>query len=470
MRIRKVKNSAGNIVIQVGCYQGKHFKLVKHLGSAKNQAEEESLFKQAHDFIYRNQLALFSPLSAITQDDIVPVGYSRDSAYRYFSDAFDCVFPKIRNRIVKDLVIIRIIHPASKLESVHLLSEYFGIKYANTSVYRTFLKADKQLFINQLITYAKRQLNFDFTLLFYDVTTLYFESVSDGEFKIPGFSKDGRHSQPQILVGLIVDQHGFPVFYQIFKGNTFEGHTMLPIILEFKRAFKVKQLTIVADSAMLSEDNLSILERHNLTYIVGNRTLSTYQNSLAPEIQRLKLRDNSSCSIPQGQRQIVYHYSQRREKKDWYEIEKAVTRAQYLAKNPSKRTKTKYLKVKAETIQVNQELIDKHKFLAGIKSYKTNSHLPPSLVVERYGDLWRIEKSFRMTKHDLKARPIFHRKEEAIQAHVLIVFAANAVSRYVELATNKPIRQLVKELMRVIDVKFKLRNSHEIYSFSLPPH
>jgi transposase len=123
-----------------------------------------------------------------------------------------------------------------------------------------------------------------------------------------------------------------------------------------------------------------------------------------------------------------------------------------------------------ETLKVNQELIDKHKFLAGIKSYKTNSKLPPSLVVERYGDLWKIEKSFRMTKHDLKARPIFHRKERAIQAHILIVFAANAVCRHIELQTHKPISQVVKELMRIIDVKFKMKNSNQIYSLTLPPH
>jgi transposase len=408
VKIRKVKNSAGNVVIQVGYYQGKRFQLIRHIGSAKNQTEEDDLVKQAHDFIHKQQLSLWTSPVVINQKDLIPLGYSRNTAYQFFSSAFDCVFPEVKNQILKDLVIIRIVHPASKLESIHLLHEYFGIKYANTSVHRALLKANKQVFVNQLVSYAKQQLSFDFSLLFYDVTTLYFEAVSDEKLKVPGFSKDGKHSQPQILIGLVVDQHGFPVFYQIFKGNTFEGHTMLPIILEFKNTFKVKQLTIVADSAMLSEDNLSTLEEHNLTYIVGNKTIGTYRDSLSSKIKELKLRNNSTCVVVQDQRRIIYHYSAKREKKDLYEIEKAVNKAAYLARNPSKRTKAKYLKVQAETLKVNQELIDKHKFLAGIKSYKTNSKLPPSLVVERYGDLWKIEKSFRMTKHDLKARPIFH--------------------------------------------------------------
>ena len=470
MRIRKIKNSAGNIAVQVGYDQGKRFKLIKHLGSAKNQLEENHLVKQADDFINKQQLSLWSSPTVIDQKDLVPVGYSRDTAYRYFCHAFDGVFPKMEDKILKDLVIIRITHPASKLGSIKLLHEYFGIKYSKSSLHRAFLKADKQMFVNQLVTYAKQQLSFDFSLLFYDVTTLYFESVSDEMLKIPGFSKDGKHSQPQILIGLVVDHHGFPVFYQIFKGNTFEGHTMLPIILEFKQTFKVKQLTIVADSAMLSEDNLSTLEEHQLTYVVGNKTIGTYRDSLAPKIKKLKQKDNSICVIVQDQRRIIYHYSRKREKKDLYEIDKAVNKAAYLARNPSKRTKAKYLKVQAETLKVNQGLIDKHKFLAGIKSYKTNSNLSPLLVVERYGDLWKIEKSFRMTKHDLKARPIFHRKEEAIQAHILIVFAANAVARHVELQTHKPISQVVKDLMRIIDVKFKLKNSNQIYSLTLPPH
>jgi transposase len=470
MRIRKVKNSVGNIVIQVGYYQGKRFQLIKHMGSAKNQIEEVGLVKQASDFINKQQLSLLSSPALFDQKDLIPLGYSRNSAYHFFAGAFDSVFPEIKNKIIKDLVIIRIIHPASKIESVHLLHEYFGIKYSKSTVHRAFLKADKQVFVNQLVTYARQQLSFDFSLLFYDVTTLYFESMADEDLKVPGFSKDGKHTQPQILIGLVVDQHGFPIFYQIFKGNTFEGHTMLPIILEFKSTFQVKQLTIVADSAMLSEDNLSTLEDHNLTYIVGNKTIGTYRDTLAKKIKKLKQKDNATCVVVQGQRRIIYHYSAKRGKKDLYEIEKAITKAEYLARNPSKRSKAKYLKVQAEKLKVNQELIDKHKFLAGIKSYKTNSKLPSSLVIERYGDLWKIEKSFRMTKHDLKARPIFHRKEEAIQAHILIVFAANAVARHVELQTHKSISQVVKELMRIIDVKFKLKNLNKIFTLTLPPH
>ena len=454
----------------MGYYRGKYFQLVKHIGSARNASQETDLVKQAQDFIHRHQLSLLSPPVEVDQNKIIPLGYCRETAYRYFVQAFESVFPEIKCPILKDLVIIRIIQPTSKFESVQLLQEYFGIKYSNTSVYRAFLKADKQMFIKQLVAYAKEHLSFDFRLLFYDVTTLYFESGVDEDLKLPGFSKDGKHSQPQIMIGLVVDQYGFPIFYQIFKGNTFEGHTMLPIVLEFKDQFQVKQLTIVADSAMLSEDNLSTLEEHQLTYIVGNRTIGTYRDSLAVKITQLKLQDDSVCAITQGKRVIVYHYSRKREKKNLYEIEKAVTKAKYLLKHPAKQAKAKYLNLKSKTVEVNQELIDKHKFLAGIKSYKTNTHLPASLVVERYGDLWKIEKSFRMTKHDLKARPIFHRKEEAIKAHMLIVFAANAVARHVELQTGKPIRQMVKELMRVIDVKFRLEGSNEIYSFSLPPH
>jgi hypothetical protein len=212
VRIRKVKNSAKNTVIQVGYYRGKHFQLVKHIGSAKSTSQEVTLIKQAQDFIHRHQLSLLSPSVEVDQNKLIPLGYCRETAYKYFAHAFESVFPEIKDPILKDLVIIRIIQPTSKFESVQLLQEYFGIKYSNTSVYRAFLKADKQMFVKQLAAYAKEYLSFDFRLLFYDVTTLYFESGVDEDLKLPGFSKDGKHSQPQIMIGLVVDQHGFPLF------------------------------------------------------------------------------------------------------------------------------------------------------------------------------------------------------------------------------------------------------------------
>lgn len=470
MRIRRTKNSAGNISIQVGNYRGKYFELVKHIGSARSDIEEKELIKKANEFITQNQLSLFVKPLKLDRTDFTTIGYSRTKAYEYFRNAFNCVFPKIQNKSFMDLVIIRLVNPTSKLESIELLKEYFGVKYAYASLYRQLMSMRKEDLINALIDYAKSQLSFNFSLLFYDVTTLYFESKPDDNLKMHGFSKDGKHNQPQILIGLVVDENGFPIYYEIFKGNSFEGHTMLPVILTFQQSFNIKNLTVIADSAMLSEENLLTLESNSLNYIVGNRTITTYRSKLDSQIMNLKIKNNSSFRISDGNRYVIYHYSSKREKKDFYEIEKATKKAEYLSRNPSKQSRAKYLRAGYDKSEVNYDLIEKHKFLAGIKSYKTNTDLESNLVVDRYSDLWKVEKAFRMSKHDLKARPIFHRKAEAIQAHIQIVFAANAVARHIELTTRDSIKNVVKQEMRQIQVKFKLKDSDEIITLDLQPH
>jgi transposase len=468
MRIRKVKNSSGNTSVQVGYYQGKNFQLIKHIGSARNPEQLESLIQEANALILHDQPSIFD--QPFESSDIQPLGYKRTHIYKYLSKAFSEVFTKNIDNIFKNLVIARIIHPSSKQESLELLNEYFSIKYSKSAIHRHLLKLDKQQLISSLVDYAKGKLSFDFSLVFYDVTTLYFESKADEKLKIAGFSKDGKHSNPQIMIGLVVDKNGFPITYEIFKGNTFEGHTMIPVLMDLKQNFRIDNLTVVADSAMLSESNLSSLESSGFNYIVGNRTISTYRKQIDQNILKVKLKDNSTFKVLDGSRYVIYHYSLKREKKDLFEIQKAIKRAEYLSQNPAKRSKAKYLKVTNEKSEINIELIEKHKFLAGIKSYKTNIDLPSNLIVERYSDLWRIEKAFRMSKKDLKARPIFHRKADAIKAHIQIVFAANAVAKHIEMNTGKSIQRVVKEKLRIIEVIFKHKDSNQFHSFELTPH
>lgn len=470
MRIRKVKNSSGNTSVQVGNYRGKNFLLVKHIGSAKTRKELEKLIQIARECINEKQISLFKSELQLDVSQIVSVSYKRISTYKYFSDHYEKVFPKLNNDILKNLVIIRLIKPTSKLESIQLLEEYFGIKYSKSTIGRVIINFNKDEVIRSLVEYARQKLDFDFRIVFYDVTTLFFESKTDESLRKPGYSKDGKHTQPQILIGLVVDRNGFPIYYEIFEGNKFEGHTMLPVILTFQEKFKVRNLIIVADSAMLSEANLSSLEENNLHYIVGNRTHTTYKDNLKNIVVRLKKSDNSVEVIKSNHRSIVYHYSKKRERKDLFEIDKAVMKALKRSNNPSKRSRVKFLTTKNHSSKLNIRLIDKHKFLAGIKSYKTNTNLPGMKVVERYSDLWKVEKAFRMSKHDLKARPIFHRKEEAIQAHILIVFVANALSKHLEMTTGKSILKVVKEQMRIIDVEFIDKTTGRSHTIKISPH
>jgi len=168
--------------------------------------------------------------------------------------------------LLTDLVLMRIIEPASKLRSLELLKDYFGVKHLRKHFYEALpqIATLKDQVEKKAIALAKKEFNFDFSLVFYDVTTLYFESFKADDLRKPGFSKDGKSAQPQIVIGLIVNYDGFPIAYEIFEGNRFEGHTLIPVILAFKKKHKIKTLTVVADAAMISQDNIKALEENGI--------------------------------------------------------------------------------------------------------------------------------------------------------------------------------------------------------------
>ncbi len=180
---------------------------------------------------------------------------------------------KIKNKLLLDLVIMRILEPASKLHSIELLDVYFGLQHRRQSYYKY---APKWLDLKSkaeeiVVQFAKQKYAFNYDLLFYDVTTLYFETFQEDELRQNGFSKDNKSQQPQILIGLMVNEEGFPVAYEVFSGSTFEGHTILPVVKEFIKKHAVKDFTVVADAAMISAENVRELLKNDISYIVGAR-------------------------------------------------------------------------------------------------------------------------------------------------------------------------------------------------------
>jgi hypothetical protein len=169
------------------------------------------------------------------------------------------------SKILNDLVIARLVYPCSKVETFEFISEFFGIDHSRRDFYRTLseilpLKDEVE---RKVIYAAKKYFDFSFNMVFYDLTTLYFESFETDEIRRVGFSKDNKSSNPQIMIGLLVNDQGFPVSYQVFPGNKFEGNTVEPAILSLKKKYKIRKLTIVADSAMISEKNINLLKSNN---------------------------------------------------------------------------------------------------------------------------------------------------------------------------------------------------------------
>ncbi len=463
LHVRTVKTASGSTAIQVVRYEGKRTVVVKHIGSGKNEKEVVLLRKQASGWIQdiSHQRSLFGE-DFEKENRIIQLNKCKflGTRHLFLYEKINAVFHSIGfselEKLLLDLVIMRIIEPSSKLRSVTLLKQFFGIEVTTNDVYRGMTRfAGLQDRVESiLVDFAKAKLNFDFHLVFYDVTTLYFESFTEDELRRCGFSKDNKGGQPQILIGLVVNRDGFPISCAVFEGNKFEGHTLLPAALKFKRKYKIDNLTVVADAAMISKDNIRELLSHGLNYIVGAR-LGNLSNKMIRAISgKLNRIDKKSIRLNTTNGYLICDFSLKRFHKDNEDLEKQIQKAEKFLKNPSLTRKSRYLINTAKTkYALNRKLIDKTRLLLGIKGYYTNLNRSRQLIIERYHDLWKVEKSFRIAKSDLKIRPIYHFKMNAIKSHVLICFMALAILKYLEIKTGLSSAKITELLMSVTDAR-----------------
>jgi transposase len=319
---------------------------------------------------------------------------------------------------------------------------------------------------------AEEKFKEQFYYVLYDVTTLYFESFKADELKIQGFSKDNKSHQPQIVIGLLVRQSGFPLSYNVFAGNTFEGKTMLPIVEGFMSKHPHAKPIVVADAAMLDEERLAELRAKNISYIVGAR-LANANLSLVKQIHGTLNAVNGAIARLQSKHgDLICDFSNIRYKKELTDLNKLVQKAEELVAKQSSGTKVKFIKrVSKEKIELNTSLIEKRKLLLGIKGYCTDlseAQLSSQLAIERYHHLWRVEQSFRMSKFDLEARPIYHQKEEAIRSHVLICFVALIIEKYLELTTKMSLRNIKLLVWNITEFHIRDTITKEIFKFSSP--
>lgn len=465
-KIRKIQYSEGSTSVQVYKIENRKRIIVRHVGTARTAEELSDLMALANDFIQKisKQLFLFSDVPSnmiinIKQIDFIGVYYS------FFHELISKLiiqigFDKLKSNFLLDLVVIRMMEPASKIRSISLLEEYFGIKHRRQKYYECApqwldLKTKTETIAAK---FAQSHYDFNYNLVFYDVTTLYFETFESDELRKNGFSKDNKSQQPQILVALMVNKEGLPIAYEVFSGNTFEGHTFIPMIQSFIKKNKVNNLTVVADAAMISTQNSAALNQAKINYIVGAR-LGNVSHDLMKEIDsRIIREDGKSIRIKTVNGDLICSYSSVRYRKDRYEMNKQIEKAKYVIENPGKHKKLKFTKSVGQKIHLNQKLIDKTEKLLGIKGYYTN--LPESIVnnqtiIERYRELYRIEQAFRMSKSDLQTRPIFHYKEEPIKLHLLICFMALVISKHIELQTQTSIRSFIHECKKITDARLK---------------
>ncbi len=465
-KIRQIKYTTNSVSIQVYKIENRKRIIVRHIGTARNDQEKIDLLSLANEYIEKasKQLFLFdnnqsNNILHINQTEFIGVHYT--FLHELISKLIILIgFDKIKNSLLLDLIILRMIEPSSKLRSIELLKEYFGIKHRRQSYYQTApqwlsLKSKSEAISLQ---FAKEYYTFNFDLLFYDVTTLYFETFEEDELRKNGFSKDSKSQQPQVLLALMVTKEGFPIAYEVFAGNTFEGHTIIPVVKKFIAKHNVKEFTIVADAAMISKDNILALKENTINYIVGAR-LSNLSNELIEQINKKIIRqDGTSIRMNTDKGYLICSYSSVRYRKDKHEMGKQIAKAKFIIDNPSKNKKLKFTKSNGQNFEINQKLIDKTQKLLGIKGYYTNlkeNIVDNKTIIERYHELYKIEQAFRISKSDLQTRPIFHFKEDPIKLHLLICFTALVLSKHIELQTNTSIKKFIHECKKVTDARLK---------------
>jgi transposase len=271
--------------------------------------------------------------------------------------------------------------------------------------------------------------------MFYDVTSLYFETGIQDELRTNGFSKDGKTSESQIILGLLVSADGYPLSYSIFNGSQYDGRTMIPIIDDFIQRFGIKDFVVVADSGLLNKTNVELLRQAGYKYILGARI----KNESADIVEWILAQEKVSGAYHEytrknGERLIV-GYSEQRAKKDAHNREKGIERLRkayssgVLAKaSINRRGYNKFLTISKDVqVVINEEEIENDSKWDGLKGYVTNTNLDAEQVVDQYHSLWYVERAFRITKGNLEARPIFHFTEKRIEAHICICFIAYKV-------------------------------------------
>lgn len=471
MFVRRKKNPSGVTSVQVIDKSSGKYCVVKTIGSSSVDSIILDLIKIGNDWIKEQQGLgdLFEAYHAekeeinLTEhllskiDNILINGTQLILEKVYKSIGFD----KLNDDILKFLVIARLSNPLSKSGTVDYLKSYYDQDIKLHKIYRYLDKLDdtQQEAIQTIsVAHTRSILGGNIGLLFYDVTTLYFETDYGDGFRENGFSKDGKHSQPQVVLGLLVSKEGYPLSYSIFNGSQYEGRTMLPVVEDFVSKFKLEDFIIVADSGLLSKKNIKLLEAFGHKYILGARIKNENEN-VKQWLLSLEKSDGIFYEKQKSKTErLIINYSAKRAKKDSYNREKGVKRLEKEFKSGNvtkehinKKGYNKFLELSDNvSVEISKMKIIEDQKWDGLKGYITNTNLNPKDVYEHYNGLWVIENAFRVTKSNIEIRPMFHFTESRIHAHVCICFLAYKV--YKELERVLKIKKIELNVDKVLSI------------------
>lgn len=463
MFIKQKKNRSGTVSIVVAEKCSGRYKEHITIGVAKTPEEISELLAKGRDWIEKEEerrhprLDLFEEermkceaerlsaeqmLSCITNISINGADLILDRVFNQVG------FNQIQDKIFRQLVKARLAYPASKSATVEYLKNHFNEDVSLSKIYRYLdkLSNSQHAIVQDIsVSHTRQILNGCIGVLFYDVTTLYFEVDNEDELRKTGFSKEGRHKNPQIILGLLVSIGGYPLAYCIHEGNKYEGHTMLPIVKDFAKKYVLEDFIIVADAGLMNGDNIADLEANGYKYIIGAK-IRTESRTIQEWILQQPKIDHQMVEYDKGNGQrLLVGYTDDRVRKDAYNrekgirrLEKAYKRGTLTKENINKRGYNKFLKMEGNVkVCINYEKLQEDAKWDGLKGYLTNTNLPTNDVYTAYHNLWHIERAFRISKSKIEIRPMFHFTRRRIEAHVCICFVALKVYKELERLLKK---------------------------------
>lgn len=459
MFVRRNKNRSGSVSVQVISKDHGEYCVKKTVGSSSNPDEIARLEFQAHQFIecpegQQRLLAVETPEALAIETFVRSITNAQirtKGPEIIFGTLFDRIgFNVLPAPLFRHMVMARLAFPTSKRKTVDYLYRFSGERVSESGIYRFLdtLQAKYKDDVERIAFEQTKKTLGCISVVFYDMTTLYFESEDEDDLRKIGFSKDGKFQQPQIMVGLLVGEGGYPIGYDIFEGNTFEGHTLIPVLEKIEKKYGFGKPTVVADAGLLSRDNIKKLTEAGYHYILGARIKKE------TGLMKKKILEWASDHRVDGQRttliypdmmKLVLSYTDKRVKKDRYNRERGIKklRAKVASGRLTKqqvvnRGYNKFLQLEGKvTVSINEAKVKEDEQWDGLKGYVTNTSLDPSEVMSQYADLWQIEEAFRISKSDLRVRPIFHRLRRRIEAHLCIAFVAYVIWKELQRLLKK---------------------------------
>lgn len=458
--VRTVRTASGATAVQIVYSSRRGSRDIEHIGSAHDDAQLELLKAAARQRLAAGQGELDLGLD-VGADGGGPLPIT-SSRMGHLWDALAWAYQVLGfdgDEVFRALVLARIIEPSSKVDSLRVLTEA-GVSPPSYRTVNRRLPVFATEAWRQAVAAAcaARAVLGPASLVLYDVSTLYFETDTPDGFREPGFSKE-RRLDPQITIGLLTDAAGFPLMVHAFEGNKAETATMLPVITAFMQAHRLDDVTVVADAGMISDANKRAIEAAGLSFILGMRIPDV------PYVVDQWRQDHPDEEIPDGHifiqpwpagptdnrrdQTIYYQYRHDRARRTLRGIDQQVAKAERAVAGQAPVKRNRFIHLSGGTKKVNRTLEAKARALAGLKGYVTNlDGVTAEFVIGAYHRLFQIEKSFRMSKHDLQARPVYHHKRDSIEAHLTVVFAALAVSRWIEQTTGWSIKKFVRTARR----------------------